>query len=70
MFISNRNTIPQAHTHRPIPTISEAEKYTRVYTRVYPRVHNCIHACTQHRSKYILRRALSDTALGANTQSL
>jgi|GEM_PF-902426 len=33
-------------------------KYTRVYTTVYLRVHNCIHTCTQHRSKYVLCRAL------------
>ena len=33
-------------------------KYTRVYTVVYLRVHNCIHTCTQHRSKYVLCRAL------------
>ncbi len=33
-------------------------KYTRVYTTVYLRVHNCIHTCTQHRSKYVLWRAL------------
>ena len=33
-------------------------KYTRVYTVVYLRVHNCIHTCTQHRSKYVLWRAL------------
>jgi len=33
-------------------------EYTRVYTTVYPRVYNCIHACTQHRSKYLPRRAL------------
>ena len=41
-------------------------KYTRVYTTVYLRVHNCIHTCTQHRSKYVLWRALATTLLEAN----
>ena len=34
------------------------DEYTRVYTTVYPRVYNCVHACTQHRSRYVLYRAL------------
>ena len=57
-YTQDRNICPLGIYTPSIYLLPRRGKYTRVYTIVYLHVHNCIHTCTQHRSKYVLCRAL------------